>query len=264
MVTETSSGWVDGVQSRNTVRGDGSSTALSSALLAFSVSRSASSISTTCQRPPVGAPAARSTSARISSTEMDSPSGTTGADVGVGTGERGVALGAHRRSRPAGTAARRRTPARRPTDPSPGGPVKSQAWVIAPDASGVAAHDRAAAAAAAASSVATASSWPTRPAKTGGGHQWPVTGAVHVERPVGAPRGVAVATVRRRAVRASVGPVDARRGGGARTSSVTGGRAGTGRRAGRSARPSGSSDARPGRATSAAISLGRPDASTTR
>ena len=33
MVTDTSSGWVDGVQSRKTVRGDGSSTALSSALL---------------------------------------------------------------------------------------------------------------------------------------------------------------------------------------------------------------------------------------
>jgi hypothetical protein len=77
MVTETSSGWVDGVQSRNTVRIDGSSTAFNSALPAFSVSRSASSMSTTCHRPPVGALAARITSSRISSTEMDSPSGTT-------------------------------------------------------------------------------------------------------------------------------------------------------------------------------------------
>src|SRR5215203_3545907 len=39
MVTEMSSGWVDGAQSRNTVRAGGSSTALSSALEAASVSR---------------------------------------------------------------------------------------------------------------------------------------------------------------------------------------------------------------------------------
>ena len=50
-----------GEQSSHTVRGAGSSIALSSALAAASVHRSASSNSTTCQRPPDGAPAARST-----------------------------------------------------------------------------------------------------------------------------------------------------------------------------------------------------------
>ena len=46
IVTDTSSGWVDGAQSRKTVCSAGSSTALSSAFEAPSVSRSASSIST--------------------------------------------------------------------------------------------------------------------------------------------------------------------------------------------------------------------------
>ena len=59
------------------MRGGGSSIALSSALPACSVSRSASSTSSTCQRPALGAPCARSTSARISATPMVSPSGTT-------------------------------------------------------------------------------------------------------------------------------------------------------------------------------------------
>ena len=75
MVTDTSSGWVDGAQSRNTVCGDGSSTAFSSAFDAPSVSRSASSISTICQRPVAGRRAAACTTARISSTQMDRPSG---------------------------------------------------------------------------------------------------------------------------------------------------------------------------------------------
>ncbi len=51
----------DGAHSSQTVRGAGSSIALSSALAAASVHRSASSNSTTRQRPPDGAPAARST-----------------------------------------------------------------------------------------------------------------------------------------------------------------------------------------------------------
>ncbi len=72
-----SSGWVDGVHSRKTVLGGGSSMALSSALPAASVSRSASSITTTCHRPPDGAVAARNTRARISPTPMESPSGAT-------------------------------------------------------------------------------------------------------------------------------------------------------------------------------------------
>ncbi len=52
MVGSTS--WTEGAQSSQTVRGDGSSTALSSALAAASVSRWAASIMITDQRPPVG------------------------------------------------------------------------------------------------------------------------------------------------------------------------------------------------------------------
>ncbi len=115
MVTETSSGWVDGVQSRKTVRGDGSSTALSSALPAASVSRSASSMSTTCQRPPVGALAARSTSARISLTAMDSPSGTTSRTSAWVPAERGVAV----RGTDAAAAGRRTAERRRTRGPRP-------------------------------------------------------------------------------------------------------------------------------------------------
>ena len=59
------------------MRGGGSSTALSSALDACSVSRSASSITTTCQRPSTGRRAERATIARISATGIDRPSGTT-------------------------------------------------------------------------------------------------------------------------------------------------------------------------------------------
>ena len=51
----------DGAHSSHTVRGAGSSMALSSAFAAASVARSASSNSTTCQRPPAGAVAACST-----------------------------------------------------------------------------------------------------------------------------------------------------------------------------------------------------------
>ena len=50
-----------GAHSSQTVRGAGSSIAFSSAFAACSVHRSASSNSTTSQRPPDGAPAARST-----------------------------------------------------------------------------------------------------------------------------------------------------------------------------------------------------------
>ncbi len=77
MVTDTSSGWVDGAQSRNTVCGGGSSIAFNRALDAPSVSRSASSMTTICQRPVDGRRAASWTTARISFTEMVSPSGTT-------------------------------------------------------------------------------------------------------------------------------------------------------------------------------------------
>ena len=74
-VTAMSSGSTDGAQSRNTVDGGGSSTTLSSALAAPSVSRSASSTTTICQRPVRGRRDAIWTMARISSTPMDSPSG---------------------------------------------------------------------------------------------------------------------------------------------------------------------------------------------
>ena len=55
----------DGAHSSQTVRGAGSSIALSRALAACSVARSASSNTTTCQRPPDGAPAARRTRPRV-------------------------------------------------------------------------------------------------------------------------------------------------------------------------------------------------------
>ena len=55
----------EGAQSSQTVCGAGSSIALSRALAACSVHRSASSNRTICQRPPVGLPAARSTSSRV-------------------------------------------------------------------------------------------------------------------------------------------------------------------------------------------------------
>ena len=72
-----SSGSTDGAHSRNTVDGGGSSTTFSSAFAAPSVSRSASSTTTICQCPVAGRRDAICTMARISSTPMDSPSGTT-------------------------------------------------------------------------------------------------------------------------------------------------------------------------------------------
>src|SRR3954454_2162615 len=170
IVTEMSSGCVDGVQSRNTVRGGGSSMALSSALAACSVSRSASSITTACQRPPEGAVPARRTSARISLTPMDRPSGTTkrtSAWVAPSTVWHPWHSPQPTPSRSHSSAAAN---ARAATDrPDPGGPVKIQAWVIAPlpvaVPAAIAAADRAAA-----RSVATASPWPTRSEKT-----WPIT-----------------------------------------------------------------------------------------
>ena len=63
MVVTSSS--AEGAQSSQTVRGAGSSIALSRAFAACSVARSASSKTTTSQRPPVGAPAARSTRLRV-------------------------------------------------------------------------------------------------------------------------------------------------------------------------------------------------------
>ena len=74
-VIAMSSGSTDGAHSRNTVDGGGSSTTLSSAFAAPSVSRSASSISTICHRPVPGRRDAICTMLRISSTPIDKPSG---------------------------------------------------------------------------------------------------------------------------------------------------------------------------------------------
>ena len=102
--------------------GGGSSTALSSALDAASVSRSASSISTTCQRPATGSRAAVSTSARISFTAIDRPSGTT-RRTSAWVPARTVWQPAHspQPRRRARTAGRRRTPGPPPTGRSPAG-----------------------------------------------------------------------------------------------------------------------------------------------
>ena len=61
-----------GAQSIQTVRSVGSSIALSSALAAWSVSRSASSTIMICHRRPTGASAERRTRSRTSSTPMES------------------------------------------------------------------------------------------------------------------------------------------------------------------------------------------------
>ena len=130
MVTITSSGWVDGAQSRKTVRGGGSSMALSSAFDAPSVSRSASSIRTICQGPLVGRLAASWTTARISLTEMVRPSGTTARTspcVPCSTVRQCVHSPQPRYGHSSAAAK-----ARAATDrPEPGGPVNSHACVIA-------------------------------------------------------------------------------------------------------------------------------------
>ncbi|PQM49427.1 hypothetical protein C1Y40_00356 [Mycobacterium talmoniae] len=129
-----SSGSTDGAHSKNTVDGGGSSTTLSSALAAPSVSRSASSITTICQRPVLGRRAAVCTIARISSTPMDSPSGMTRrtsawvpAIVVVQTRhcpQPGTSGEVHCSAAAKHSAATER--------PDPGGPVTSQAWVMVP------------------------------------------------------------------------------------------------------------------------------------
>ncbi|RAO59363.1 hypothetical protein PSN01_02691 [Micromonospora saelicesensis] len=125
-----SSGWVDGAQSRKTVRGGGSSIALSSALPAASVSRSASSMTTTCQRPPDGVLAARSTRARISPTPMESPSGTT-IRTSAWLPPIVVWQPGHSPQPVPCTHWSAAANARAATErPEPGGPVKIQAWVI--------------------------------------------------------------------------------------------------------------------------------------
>src|SRR3712207_3135295 len=136
-----------------TVRGGGSSIILRTALAAPSVMRSASSTMITCQRPWDGARAATRTISRASSTPIDSPSGLiTFRSAWVPA--RTVWQAWQVPSPPSGHC-RAAANARAATDlPDPGGPVNSQAWVIAP------------ASATAARSSATAVGWPTTPAQT--------------------------------------------------------------------------------------------------
>jgi len=165
-VTEMSSGSVDGAQSRNTVRCGGSSTTLSSAFAAPSVSRSASSTTTTCQRPVLGRRAAICTMARISETPMLNPSGTTRRTspwVPASTVRHAVHCPHPRASGSVHCkAAARHTAA---TDrPDPGGPVNNHACVIAEPAS--AADGAPNAKAAAPRSTCSTSGWPTNRSKT--------------------------------------------------------------------------------------------------
>ena len=147
MVTITSSGWVEGAHSRKTVRSGGSSIAFSSALAAPSVSRSASSMTTTCQRPIDGRRAAIATTARISPTPMDSPSGTTERTSGCAPActewqaphspQPGAADGSAAISCSARSHCRAAASARAATErPEPAGPVNSQACVTAPAGAG--------------------------------------------------------------------------------------------------------------------------------
>ena len=133
-VIAISSGSTEGAHNRNTVDGGGSSTTFNSALAAPSVSRSASSMTTTCQRPVLGRRDAVATMARISSTPIDSPSGVmrrTSAWVPAivvvqarQCPQPGTPSDVHCRAAAKQTAATER--------PDPGGPVISQECVIAP------------------------------------------------------------------------------------------------------------------------------------
>ena len=151
MVGSTSS--TDGAQSSHTVRGVGSSIALSRTLLVRSASRSASSTTRTCHRPPDGWVAARPTRLRTSLIRKLTPSvRTTSTSAWVPASA--VWQDAHSPHPPRGhcsAAANARAAVERP---DPGGPVNSQAWVMP------------AGSATARTSASTARSWPTRSAQT--------------------------------------------------------------------------------------------------
>ncbi len=133
-VIAMSSGSTDGAHSRNTVDGGGSSTTFSSALAAPSVSRSASSITTICQRAVLGRRDAICTMERISLTPIDRPSGMTRR---TSAWVPAIAVVQSRHSPQPGTpsevhcsAAAKHSAA---TDrPEPGGPVNNQACVMLP------------------------------------------------------------------------------------------------------------------------------------
>ncbi len=151
MVTCTSCGLVE--HSSHTVRGGGSSIALSSTLEVRSVIRSASSTMITRHRPWDGERWATPMRSRTSSIEMVTFSvATTVTSAWVPASA--VVHAGHVPQPPAGhcsAAAKARAALDRP---EPGGPVMSQAWVIA-DGSATAPR-----------STATAASWPTTPSHT--------------------------------------------------------------------------------------------------
>ena len=153
-----------GAHSSQTVCGVGSSIALSRALPAGSVSRSASSTTMTCHRPPEGCRAARETRARASGTPIESLrvlTTSTSAWVPAST----VWHAGHSPQPPRGhcnAAAKARAAVDRP---EPGGPVTSQACVMPVPGSP---RRPASAAAAARRRTATAGCCPTRSAQTPG------------------------------------------------------------------------------------------------
>ena len=120
-----------GAHSIHTVRSVGSSIALSSALAAWSVSRSASSTIITCQRRPTGASAERRTRSRTSSTPIESlsvrttvtsawlPASTVWHEWQV---PQPGGCSSHCSAAAKATAALER--------PEPGGPVKRNAWLM--------------------------------------------------------------------------------------------------------------------------------------
>ena len=120
-----------GAHSSHTVLGVGSSIALSSALPVRLVPEPVGVLDTiTCQRRSTGAQRRRGARGRAcrrcrAPTSRSACTLTSGWVPASAVGTRGT-----RRSRRRGTAARRRTRARRWTGPSPGGPVNSQAWVM--------------------------------------------------------------------------------------------------------------------------------------
>src|SRR4051812_42171314 len=136
--------------------------ALSSALPAWSVRRSASSTTSTCQRPPAGCRPARETRVRASSTPMDSLRVlTTSTSAWVPAS---AVWQASQASQPPSGHCRAAANARAAVErPEPGGPVNSQAWVMPIPGSP---RRMPAASVAAARRTATVGSWPTRSAHT--------------------------------------------------------------------------------------------------
>ena len=132
-----------GAHSSHTVRSVGSSIALSSALAAWSVSRSASSTTITCHRRPTGASAEIRTSSRTSSTPIESCSvrvtRTSGCEPTATSWQEWHSPQpprSHCRAAANATAALDR--------PEPGGPVNSHACVMSPSTARCSALDDAA------------------------------------------------------------------------------------------------------------------------